>query len=169
MVEFLIGVEEMGISTWVREGGALYGYPLILFTHTLCLSIVVGGALAISLRLLGLASTLPLQPLEKLYPVMWPAFFLNAFTGLLLLMADATYKLANPTFYVKMVFVAGGVVVLRLMQKKVFAKPDIDTAPIPPNLKVMAMLSIACWLGALTAGRLLAYLGPVAGLADDYY
>jgi len=27
------------------------------------------------------------------------------------------------------------------------------------------VVSIICWLGAITAGRLLGYLGPVAGLA----
>jgi hypothetical protein len=35
---------------------------------------------------------------------------------------------------------------------------------LPGNAKRLAWLSLVCWLGAITAGRLLAYLGPVSGL-----
>jgi hypothetical protein len=32
------------------------------------------------------------------------------------------------------------------------------------NVKVLAVTSLIFWLGAITAGRLLAYVGPVSGL-----
>lgn len=165
MTDFLVWVENLSLSTWVRESGDLYGYPLILFTHTLCMSVMVGGNLVIALRLLGVAPTIPIKPLEKLYPVMWTAFGFNALTGLILLMQDATIKLANWDFYVKMVLVAGGVVVLKLMRKRVFGDPNLDSSPVTGQMKGLAIAAMVCWLGALTAGRLLAYLGPVAGLA----
>jgi hypothetical protein len=165
MIEFLRSIEQLQFSTWIREGGALYGYPLVLFTHTLCLAAVVGGNLIIDLRLLGLATSIPIKPLEKLYPVMWWGFGINAVTGTILLMADATTKLTNYDFYIKMALIFIGVVVLKRMRKVVFADPAIDVAPVSSAAKGLAWASLICWLGALTAGRLLAYLGPVAGLA----
>jgi hypothetical protein len=63
-----------------------------------------------------------------------------------------------------MVFVFSGVALIAIMRKKVFRDPDLDKAPVPANIKRLAWLSLACWTGAITAGRLLAYLGPVSGV-----
>jgi hypothetical protein len=46
----------------------------------------------------------------------------------------------------------------------VFNTQDIDNKPLPSNAKVLAVVSIAFWIAATTAGRLMAYLGPVSGL-----
>jgi hypothetical protein len=81
-----------------------------------------------------------------------------------LLIADATTKLTNPDFGVKMVFVFAGIVVLKIMRKKVFGDPQLDKAPVSGTAKGLAWVSLFCWIGAITAGRLLAYVGPVSGL-----
>jgi hypothetical protein len=39
----------------------------------------------------------------------------------------------------------------------------LDVAPVTGAAKGLAWLSLAAWIGAITAGRLLAYLGPVSG------
>jgi hypothetical protein len=165
MIEFLKSIEQLQFSTWIREGGSIWGYAFILFTHTIGLASVAGGSLIISLRLLGFAPKIPIKPLERLYPFMWTGFVINAVSGTLLLMADASVKMRNPVFGIKMVLVAVGVVVLQRMRKTVFANAGIDAGPVPGSAKGLAWILILCWLGAITAGRLLAYLGPVAGLA----
>jgi hypothetical protein len=96
--------------------------------------------------------------------VAWWGFWINAVTGTILLIADATTKLTNADFYVKMAFVFSGVVVLKVMRSKVFGAPELDKAPLPGNAKGLAWASLVCWIGAITAGRLLAYLGPVSGI-----
>lgn len=35
MEPILAQLEQSGLATWIRESGVLYGYPLILFLHTL--------------------------------------------------------------------------------------------------------------------------------------
>src|SRR5918993_4092101 len=71
----LVGqIEQSGAATWIRESGVLYGYPLILFLHTLGLSTLVGLNSAINLRLLGFASAIPLASLERLFSLMWAGF-----------------------------------------------------------------------------------------------
>jgi hypothetical protein len=49
------------------------------------------------------------------------------------------------------------------MRKKVFGDPQLDSAPVSGSAKGLAWLSLVAWMGAITAGRLLAYLGPVSG------
>jgi hypothetical protein len=95
---------------------------------------------------------------------MWTGFWINAVTGTVLMVADASTKLLNPVFYIKMCFVFAGVALLVIMRKRIFGSPELGQGFLPSNAKRLAWLSLVCWLGAITAGRLLAYLGPVSGL-----
>src|SRR5437899_3240523 len=105
MTDFLASLENSGFGTWVRESSSLWAYPAILFMHTVGLGFLVGLNAAIDLRILGFARRLPLAPMESFYKIMWAAFWVNAISGTLLLMADATTKLTNRVFYIKMTFV----------------------------------------------------------------
>jgi hypothetical protein len=164
MLEFFGWLEQTRLSLWVRESGTIWSFPTILLLHTLGMSIVAGGNAMLDLVLLGFwPGATPIKPLEKYFPLIWAGFWLNAVTGTLLLMADATAKLTNPDFGVKMVFIFGGVVVLYKMQKKVFTDPKLDEGPVSGTAKGLAWASLICWFGAITAGRLLAYVGPVSG------
>ena len=73
-------------------------------------------------------------------------------------------RLASPVFYVKMLFVALALVNLQLIKRSVFSRHDIDDRPLPPTPRLLAVTSLALWIAATTAGRLMAYLGPVGGL-----
>jgi hypothetical protein len=162
-MEFLNALEQLRFSTWVRESGSVWAFPMFLFLHTLGMSIVAGGSAAIDLVLLGFWPKTPVKPLERLFPLIWWGFWINAATGTVLLIADATTKLTNWDFGVKMAFVFAGVAVLRVMRKKVFESPELDKAPVPADAKRLAWASLLCWFAAITAGRLLAYVGPVSG------
>src|SRR5579884_1471925 len=96
---FLDTIENLGFSTWVRESPSKFAYPTVLLLHVIGMGIVAGVSSIISLRLLGISSKIPLEPLERLYPVMWWGFWINAITGTALLMASATKRLVDPTFY----------------------------------------------------------------------
>src|SRR5438094_462869 len=120
-MEFFHYLEQTGFAAWIRESDSIWAYPTILFLHTIGLGIVVGINSAIDLRILGLASRLPLEPLEGLFPLMWVGFWINAASGTLLLIADASTKLANPVFYIKMGFIALAVVDVFVIRTRVFA------------------------------------------------
>jgi hypothetical protein len=143
-------IEQSGIATWIRESGVLHGYPLILFLHTLGLSTLVGLSSAINLRLLGVASGIPLASLDRLFRLMWAGFALTAATGILLFVADATRHASNPAFFVKLVFVLLAVTALALTWTRVFRGLHSG--------KILAAFSLVCWFGALSAGRLMAYI-----------
>jgi hypothetical protein len=164
-MNFLSTVENWPYCIWIRESGSLWAYPTILFLHTLGLGVVMGLNSAIDLRVLGFASRMPIKPLERFFPWIWWGFWINAISGVILLMADATTKMINPVFYVKMVFIALAVVVLVLLRKNVFDNPGVEKSYVAASAKVLAGLSLLFWIGAVTAGRLMAYLGPVSGVS----
>jgi hypothetical protein len=164
MMDFLSSLEHLKFFMWVLQSGSIWAYPTILTMHTIGMGIVAGVAAVINLRLLGVSPDTPIRPLEKLYPLMWSGFWINAVTGTTLMIADATTKLTNYDFYIKMVFVFSGVALIVILRKKVFRDPNLDKGPVPGNVKRLAWLSLICWIGAITAGRLLAYLGPVSGV-----
>jgi hypothetical protein len=164
-VEFLLRIEEMGYSTWIRESGSLWAFPMYLFMHTLGMAVMVGGATMISFALLGLwPRRAPIRPLVKLYPFMWTAFFVNLFTGVSIFMKDANSYGRNTDFYVKLVFVITGVVLMRIMQKSVMTDAQLDSGVVPARSRRLAVASLLCWFCAIIAGRLIAYVGPVPGL-----
>jgi hypothetical protein len=113
------------------------------------------------LRILGFAPSLKLAPFEKYFPILWLGFWMNAVTGTILVMQDASNKLTNVDFYVKMVFIALALVNLRMIRSRVFRDPQLDHVPFSTGAKTLAGLSLFFWLGAITAGRLLAYVDPL--------
>jgi hypothetical protein len=162
-MEFLGWLEQLSYSTWVRESASLLAFPALLFVHTLGVSLVAGGSTVISMALLGFWPKESLQPLERLFPVIWFGFWINLFTGVSIFLKDASIYGRNPDFYVKLVFVAAGVWLLSVTRKKVFGA-GLTSGSVPAQAKTLAWASIGCWLCAIVAGRLIAYVGPVPGL-----
>ena len=158
MSDLFTWLESLPLSTFIRQSNSLWAFPMFLFAHTLGMSVVAGGASMIDLALLGCwPRSAPVKPRERLYPAIWAGFWLNLITGSVLLAADATKRLTNPDFFVKMVCVFAGVYLLSTMRKKVFNDPQLDLAPVSGQAKMLAWLSLACWFGAILTGRLLAY------------
>ena len=156
MESVLAQLEHSGLATWIRESGVLYGYPLILFLHTLGLSTLVGLSAAIDLRLLGIGRAIPLKSLEKTFVLMWAGLALNAATGSLLFIADAQKHASNPAFYVKLLFVALAIVALVLIRNRVFRDPGAGREPRTGQW--LAAGSLACWFIAMSSARLMAYI-----------
>ena len=163
-MDLLAGLENSGFAAWVRESPSIWAYPSILFLHTIGLGFLVGASAAIDLRILGFARRLPLAPMEDFFPVVFIGFWINAVSGIALVMADATALLTNPVFYVKMGFIVLSVVSTRLIRSHVFRDPLVEKGEVRMIGKVLAATSLVCWLGAITAGRLTAYLFANVGL-----
>jgi len=88
---------------------------------------------------------------------MWLGFGINAVTGVLLLTAYPTKALTNPVFYVKLSVIATAVVVMVKIKRRVFDDPSLSEEAMVARGKTLAMWSLGLWIGAITAGRLLAY------------
>jgi hypothetical protein len=155
---FLVFLENMAFSQWVKDAPTIWAFPTILIVHTLGMSIVAGISAIISLVVLGFWPAVPMKPFARAFPLLWIGFGINAVSGTMMLVADATTKLTSLDFYIKMAFVFAGLYVLIRMRRQVFEDPKLDQAPVTGKAKMLAWASLACWFGAITAGRLLAYV-----------
>ena len=165
MTDFFLWIEGLSYSTFIRESGSIWAFPMYLFLHTLGMAAMAGCAAMISFGMLGLwPRGIPIKPLLRLYPVMWMAFFVNLFTGVSIFMKDANSYGHNTDFYVKLVFVAIGVFLMRRMQNRLRTAQTLASGAVPADFKMLARLSLVCWFGAIVTGRLIAYVGPVPGL-----
>jgi hypothetical protein len=155
--EFLNTIEQTSLSTWLRESYSIFGFYFVLCVHTIGLSLVVGANSVVDLRLLGVASDLPLKPLKQLFRVMWIGFALNATSGVFLLIAYPTKSLTNPVFYVKLSLIALAILTMQKIKNEVFGDDGMSEAAMMAKGKTLAKVSLFLWIGAITAGRLLAY------------
>ena len=159
MHHFLEFLENLEFSQWVKNAPTIWAFPTILIVHTLGMSIVAGVSAMLSLAVLGFwPAGVPMKPFARAFPLLWFGFGINAVTGTMMLVADATTKLTTLDFYLKMVFVFAGLYVLIRMRRQVFEDPQLDRAPVSGNAKMLAWASLACWFGAIVSGRLLAYV-----------
>jgi hypothetical protein len=157
MRPMLDAFENTWISTTLRDSPNVFLYPTILAFHTLGLAFFVGTSSAIALRILGVASDLPMAPFKKLYPVMWLGFFFNAVSGALLLVIEPTKFLLMVDFYVKLLAIAGAVYGNRLLYVRRFRDPALAELPVRVNEKWLAVTILFLWAVSITAGRLTAY------------
>jgi len=163
MTPLLEWLENTSLSTTLRDSPNVFLYPTILAFHTLGLAFFVGISSAIALRVLGVASALPLAPFRKFYPVMWLGFAVNAVSGTLLLVIEPTKFLTMADFYVKLLAIAGAVLCNRVLYLRHFRNPaPIDPNPLPPRDRTIAVATLFFWGAAITAGRLTAYDDPHA-------
>jgi hypothetical protein len=157
MDQFLFWLESTALSVWLRESISVFAFPMILAYHTIGMGFVAGLSSAVDLRILGVARRVPLLELKRFLPATWVAFWLNAVSGVLLLIAYPTKALTNPVFYVKLICIGLAVAILRSIANSIFQDPNLDLGEIPARGKWLAGASLFCWGGAILAGRLLAY------------
>jgi hypothetical protein len=153
--EILAAVETSALSEWIR--GDIWAFPVILVFHTIGLAFLVGVNVAVGARILGGAARVPLASLEPYFLVAWIGFWLNAVSGVLLLIGYPAKAITNPLFYLKLIAITIAVSLMQVLRHHI----RVDAAPppseMPARVKHLAIVSLACWAFSIIAGRLLAY------------
>ncbi len=148
-------IESTAFSVWLRESPSFFAFPLMLSLHAIGMGLAAGINGALALRVLGAAREVRIADLRRFFPVMWFGFWMNALSGVALLIAYPTKAATNPVFALKMLLIALALVVSRAIARRVFG----DRAADEPRAAVrrLAVLSLASWSMAIVSGRLLAY------------
>src|SRR5688572_11219915 len=148
-------------STWVGllVAESLWGYPLLETIHSLGMAMLIGSLGLINLRVLGVKPELPLLGMRQLVPLAWVGFTLNAISGTLLFTSDAVYFFASYTFRIKMILIVLGGLNAALLGQRVFREAAAGAVAAAPaaGTKWIAATSLVFWIGAVCAGRLIAY------------
>jgi hypothetical protein len=154
---FLRSIEDSSFSVWMRESDSPFTFYLVLLFHTFGLSLLVGANALVDMRLLGFFQSIPIAPLKRFFRIMWIGFWINATTGALLLISYPTKALTNPVFYTKLVIIGFAIWILMRLEKEVFTGTAAPQADVIARGATLAKWSLALWVGAISAGRLLAY------------
>jgi hypothetical protein len=147
-------MEATAFSTWLRDSTSLWAFPFVLILHTVGLAFFVGVNVAWDVRVLGMSAGIPLDSLRRYFLVMWVGFWVNATSGVILLIAYPTKALTNPLFYVKLALIVVGVLVALQIRRDV---RGTGNARLPARVRTLAAGSLACWAAVVFAGRFLAY------------
>src|SRR5688500_4994662 len=150
-----IWLESSAVSLWLVESPSIFAFPMVLALHTVGLGLIAGLNAALDFRLLGVAPHVPVTAFRRFLPIMWFGFWLNAASGVLLLIAYPTKALTNPVFYLKLCLIGVATAILLAVRRRVLAEQI--PAPQAGRVKLLAVASLVCWAGAIVAGRLLAY------------
>ena len=154
MDPFFIWLETSALSVWVRESPSVFAFPIILACHTVGMGFLAGMNAAIALRILGFAPGVPLAAARRVFPVLWAGFWLNAASGVVLLVGYPTKALTNPVFYFKLLCVALGLIVQTVIRRRLLEDEPSD---VPFWGKMFACASLAVWTAVIFSGRFLAY------------
>ena len=156
MAQFLHALQTSAFSAWVVGSESIWAYPMILTMHTVGLGIVVGAAVVVDLRLLGIGPAIPLEEIKRVFPIFWIGFFINLVSGVMLFVSEAEDKATQPVFLLKLLLIAIGVVVTARIRRVLFG--TASTAILASGARTLAVSSLVVWGGAIVAGRLMAYL-----------
>jgi hypothetical protein len=122
------------------------------------MAVLVGASYVLDLRVLGIGRNVPLSEYRWVFPTLAIGLAVNIVTGILLFIKDPTTWGTAIPFFVKMALVIASVATLVPMRSLVNGNTGAGHADVSSNMRLLAIASIIVWTGAVTAGRLLAYL-----------
>ncbi len=157
-MQFLVWLETTALGVWIRETPSLWGFPFILFLHTLGLAMLAGINTAFMLWVLRFAQRYPLAPMARYFPLMWLGLVINAVSGILLLIAYPAKALTNPVFYLKLVAIGVAIALSSSLSRRIFVEGNASIAFEPDaRMRSAAGITIVAWVVATVTGRFLAY------------
>jgi hypothetical protein len=155
----LAWLESLPISIWVHESPSVWAQPTVLTLHTMGMGVLVGASWVLDLRLLGISRNIPLSAFRWVFQAVTIALIVNVVTGVLLFAPRATALGVALPFLIKMGLVVASAAILVPLRSLVFHS-DPEQREVSGSARLLAVASILAWTGAITAGRLLAYLVP---------
>jgi hypothetical protein len=158
--EFLAWIESSALGEIMRQSGP-WTYGIVNLGHLLGVATLFGSVLVLDLHLIGLWRHGPLLALSRAtVPVSQAGFAVASTTGVALLSTNATEYIGNPFFLIKFpaiglgllnVWVLGRMAAWRARGVRELAADERR------QLAVAGGLSLACWLAAVSAGRMIGY------------
>ena len=121
------------------------------------MGVLVGASYVLDLRLLGIGRNVPLSGYRWVFPTLAVGLCVNIITGVLLFIKDPIHWGTAIPFLFKMGLVIASVATVAPMRSLVLAS-GAEQRGVSSNMRLLAIASILAWTGAITAGRLLAYL-----------
>jgi hypothetical protein len=158
--DLLTWLQASALGHAMRESGA-WTYAVVNLVHILGIASLFGAVVMLDLRLMGVWRGTSVTALADIAgPVATVGFAVAAASGLGLITANATDYAGNPFLLIKFPAVAAGLVnavAIRRSRAWQAARTRELSAREQRRLALMGGTSLACWLTAITAGRMIGY------------
>jgi len=149
-------LESSALARMVQE--SMWGYPIVLSSHAVGMAILVGLALMINFRVLGLAPKVPLTALKTMFRIAWVGLVINVASGAMLFVANADAFYESTPFWLKISLLVVGITLLVMLSRRIPGASDSAQDYVPtPQVRWMAFLSSVALFGVIVFGRLIAY------------
>jgi hypothetical protein len=160
MSDFLAWMEASVLGVLVRSSG-VWTYAILNLGHILGISTLFGSILILDLHLLGFAPRASMAAVSRLaIPLAKAGFALAAVSGTAMLATNATEYVDNPFLLIKFPAIAVGLVnvavISRLPEWRARGEREL-TSRERRRLSALGGLSLASWLTAVMAGRMIGY------------
>jgi len=132
--------------------GTAWTAAVLEVVHYFSMFILVGSMIIVDLRVLGLVGRRQDATLlaDRLFPWMWISLLFNFLSGFVMFAGSATAYYHNDIFYDKVIVVLLAIAASITVQQKV---RKWNQSPVMPAwAKLIAVLSIGLWIGAIIAG-----------------
>jgi hypothetical protein len=156
----LAWLEGSALGHAIRTSG-VWTYAILNLAHILGIASLFGAVLVLDLRLLGAWRRVPLGALARpVVPIATTGFVLAAASGMCMLSTNGTDYVGNPFLPIKFAAIGAGVINVAVVTR-LPAWKERDVGPASGagerQLAVAGGLSLACWLTAVAAGRMIGY------------
>jgi hypothetical protein len=160
LYDVMAWLEESALGLAMRETG-VWTYAIVNLTHIFGIALLFGAIFVLDLRLMGVWRGLSLADLAKpAVAVARGGFAVAAVTGIGLLATKTTEYYGNPFLVIKFGAIGLGLVNLILLHRLPAwrARANAQMAAQDRNrLALAGAVSLVCWVGAVSAGRMIAY------------
>jgi len=155
---FIVWAENSALGIWMVD--SIWAYPIVLSTHAIGMSIVVGTIVMLDLRLLGYAKLAPISSFKSMFVVTWLGVALNFLSGIALFFSDPAQFLFHPVFLTKIGLMIIGVLSFYFLWRELGKHDAVAEVEIESSarIKLLAHLTLIIWFSVIVAGRLIAYV-----------
>lgn len=161
-------LDASAIAQWAREAGiaglmtSRWGWPVAEVFHFFGLCLLFGAVGFFDLRMLGVARGVSLKSLHRLIPFGIAGFAISVTTGFLFVVTAPDQYLYNPALQTKLalMLLAGLNMVAFYFTAARGTWLTSDDAVPPARARVFGAISLACWVGVITCGRVITAFRP---------
>ncbi len=156
-------LERFGIDTGIFAlMNSKWGWPISEIIHFTGLCLLMASVGMFDLRLLGVARGVPMTALHRLVPLGVAGWIMCAVTGFLFFMTAPGQYLYNPAFQTKLALMGAAfanMVLFYATTATALKSAAADDLPVT-RARLIAFISLSCWLGVITCGRLITFFRP---------
>lgn len=157
-MSLLSTLESTAFSEWVLA--SMLGFPTLIALHSVGMAVAAGLSIVVAFYLNGFLAGIEISRLSGFLRVAEWGFLLNLLTGIALFIPRGTEYILSGPFLVKMVLVLFSAAILYWLRSHLLSAGKLHDGA-NRLARQLSLLCVVTWVGAVVAGRLIAYVGTV--------